>query len=211
VYENGAIITTMKDAQDVARSPGQVTAFSLRVRKTSDDAGAEVERVRQKIQALIDPATKEPYRLEVRRPEEYLAEAPHIQIAKAMAWVVSLIALLIGVISMLNTMAMSVLERTQEIGILRAVGWPRRRVMIMVLGESVLLALAAAAVGVVGAIAATYLLALSPRASGFIAGGIAPGIILQGFGITVLIGLLGGAYPAIRAARLLPTEAIRHD
>lgn len=211
VYENGAIITPMRDAQDVARSPGEVTAFSLRVRRTSGDPDADVERVRQKIQALTDPATGQPYRFEVKRPGEYLAEAPHLLIARAMAWVVSLIALLIGVISMLNTMAMAVLERTQEIGILRAVGWPRRRVVVMVLGESVLLALAAAAVGAGGAVAVTYLLTLSPRASGFIAGGIAPGIILQGLGITVLIGLLGGAYPAARAARMLPTEAIRHD
>ena len=38
-----------------------------------------------------------------------------------------------------------------------------------------------------------------------------PRVILQGFALTVLIGILGGAYPAFRAARLLPTEAIRHD
>jgi hypothetical protein len=48
---------------------------------------------------------------------------------------VSIVALAIGVISMLNTMVMSVLERTHEIGILRAVGWPRGRVVKMVLGE----------------------------------------------------------------------------
>jgi putative ABC transport system permease protein len=124
---------------------------------------------------------------------------------------VSLIALLIGVISMLNTMAMSVLERTQEIGILRAVGWPRRRVVFMVLGEAVVLGLAAAAVGAVLAVATTYLLTLSPRASAFIEGGIAPWVILQGFGVTILIALIGGAFPALRASRLLPTEAIRHD
>lgn len=211
VYENGSIITPLKDTQDVFPRKGMVTAFSLRVRKSPGNPDDDIDRVREKILALKDKTTDKPYRLAVRRPNEYLDEAPHIQIAKAMAWAVSMIALLIGVISMLNTMAMSVLERTQEIGILRAVGWPRRRVMAMVLGESVLLAVAAAAVGAAGAVAATYLLTLSPRAAAFIEGGIAPAIILQGFGITVLIGLLGGAYPAVRAARLLPTEAIRHD
>ena len=57
---------------------------------------------------------------------------------------VGVIAIAIGVISMLNTMVMSVLERTQEIGILRAVGWPPRRVVTMVLGEALLLGLLAA-------------------------------------------------------------------
>ena len=124
---------------------------------------------------------------------------------------VSAIALVIGVISMLNTMVMSVLERTHEIGILRAVGWPKGRVVRMVLGEALFLGLAAAAVGAAGAVAMTYLLTQFPRVNGFIEGGIAPVVIAEGFGLTALIGLLGGLYPAIRAARLLPTEAIRHD
>ena len=115
---------------------------------------------------------------------------------------VSVIAMAIGVISMLNTMAMSVLERTQEIGILRAVGWTRWRVVRMVLGEAVMLGLAAAVVGTVGAIVATHVLAASPKVNGFIEAGIAPVVIAQGIGLTVLIGLIGGAYPAIRAARL---------
>jgi putative ABC transport system permease protein len=99
----------------------------------------------------------------------------------------------------------------KEIGILRAVGWPPARVVRMVLGESVLLSLAGAALGTVGAVALTYLLTLSPRVSGFIQGGIAPVVIAQGLAITLAIGLVGGLYPALRAARLLPTEALRHD
>jgi putative ABC transport system permease protein len=103
------------------------------------------------------------------------------------------------------------MERTQEIGILRAVGWPRFRVIRMVLGEAVILALAAAIFGTLGAVAGTYLMALSPRVSGFIEPGIPLSVVAMGTAITVAIGLLGGAYPAFRAAQLQPTEAIRHD
>ena len=60
-------------------------------------------------------------------------------------------------------------------------------------------------------VGAAFVLALVPRTSGFIEGGIALRVIATGFAITIVIGLLGGAYPAFRAARLLPTEAIRHD
>ncbi|WP_439622761.1 ABC transporter permease [Gemmata sp.] len=210
LYENGCIITNLKEYQDLSGRKRKVTGFSLRVNKTSPDPDADVEAVRQKILALRDAEGK-PYRVAVERPEKYLNNSAHLRIAKAMAWVVSLVALLIGVISMMNTMAMAVLERTQEIGILRAVGWPRGRVVRMVLGEAILLGVAAAVVGAVGAVVTTHLLALSPKVNGFIEGGVAPSVVAQGFAITVAIGLLGGAYPALRAARLLPTEAIRHD
>lgn len=210
VYENGCIVTNLKEYQDLSGQKRVVTGFSLRVKKSSANPDDDVEAARQKIIALKD-ADGKPYRVAIERPEKYLNNSVHLRIGKAMAWVVSLVAMLIGVISMLNTMAMSVLERTQEIGILRAVGWPRTRIIRMVLGEAVMIGMAAAAVGAVGAVAATHLLALSPKVNGFIQGGVASHIIVQGFVITVVIGLLGGAYPAFRAARLLPTEAIRHD
>lgn len=210
VYETGGVLTLLKDYQEASGRRGVVTGFSVRVRRTSDNPDADVEAVRRKIQALTDDAGK-PLRLAADRPQKYLDDATHLKVTGAMAWMVSAIAILIGVISMLNTMAMSVLERTQEIGILRAVGWPRGRVIRMVLGEAVVLALASALCGTVGAIAGTHLMVLSPRVSGFIEPGIPMSVVAMGTGITLLIGLLGGAYPAFRASRLLPTEALRHD
>ena len=106
---------------------------------------------------------------------------------------------------MLNTMAMSVLERTQEIGILRAVGWPRGRVIRMVLGEAVLSALAAAAVGH-GRGRRRHLCPHALAAGERVHRGRASLRIGDRPGVRAspsLIGLLGGAYPAFRAARLL--------
>ncbi len=210
LFENGCIITVLNEYQELSGRKNKVTGFSLRVHKTSPNPDEDVEAVRQKILALTDKDGK-PFRVTIERPQKYLNDAVHLKITKAMAWVISFVALFIGVISMLNTMAMSVLERTQEIGILRAVGWPRGRIIRMVLGEAVFLGVASALIGAIGAIITTHLLALSPKVNGFIEGGIAPWVIVQGFAITVTIGLIGGAYPAFRAARLLPTEAIRHD
>ena len=70
-----------------------------------------------------------------------------------MAWVTSAVALVIGAVGMLNTMVMSVFERTREIGILRAIGWGRWRVVRMILMESILLSLTGGMVGTAGAIA----------------------------------------------------------
>ncbi len=156
-----------------------MTGFSVRVRKTTDNPDAEIESVRQRILALTEENGK-PVRLSVQTTGEYVQSASHIRLTRAMVWMVSVIAIVIGVISMLNTMAMSVLERTQEIGILRAVGWTRWRVIRMVLGEAVMLGVASAVVGTIGAIVATHVLAASPKVNGFIEAGIAPVVIVAG-------------------------------
>jgi putative ABC transport system permease protein len=180
------------------------------VAKSKEHSEADVEAVRQRILALKDDNGK-PIRLSVQTVEDYLKTASHITMTRAMVWMVSVISILVGVIGVLNTMIMSVLERTQEIGILRAVGWPKSRIIRMVLWEAIFLGLAAATVGTLGAYIVTYVLTLFPKVNGFIAAEIAPVVIAEGFGLTLLIGLFGAVYPAIRAARLLPTEAIRHD
>lgn len=208
VFEDGAVTLTLADAQELTGK--KVTGFSVRVAKSAPGSLAEVEAVQQKVEALRDPSDPS-VRLSARTPDSYVNSVTHLRITRAMAWMVSAMGMLIGVIGMLNTMVMSVVERTQEIGILRAVGWPPGRVVRMILGESLLLGLAAAAVGTAGAVAVSYALTLFPQVNGFVEGGIAPVVMAEGLGITLLIGLLGGLYPSVRAARLLPTEAIRHD
>jgi putative ABC transport system permease protein len=209
VFEDGSAIIPLEDGRNLTHS--QVTAFSVRVAKTSlDAADAEVDAVRKQIIALHDPEDPS-VSLEARTPAEYVASLTHLKMIRAISWLISAIAVVIGVIGLLNTMAMSVLERTQEIGILRAVGWPPFRVIRMVLGEATLLSLSAATLGTICAAGGMYLLTLSPKVNGFIESGLSLRVIVEGFAITILIGLLGGVYPAVRAARLLPTEAIRHD
>ncbi len=210
VFETGGVVVLMADYQQLSGRKGKVTGFSLRVKKSEATADADVEAVRQQLLALQVGSGKR-QKLSAERPQKYLDNAAHLKLVRAMAWMVSAIGILIGVISMLNTMVMSVLERTQEIGILRAVGWPRNRVVRMVLLEAVVLGVVSAVVGAVGALGVTHLLALSPTVNGFIEGGIPLVVAAQGVAIATLIGLLGGAYPAFRAAQLLPTEAIRHD
>ena len=210
VHEDGSVAMTLKEAQRLAGRPGKVTGFSVRIEKSPGDRDGSIEAVRRQILALTDDKGR-PARISAKPAPEYVASVSHLKMVRAMAWLVSAIGMLIGVISMLNTMIMSVLERTQEIGILRAIGWPRSRVFRMILTEAVLISVAAAVLGAIGATAATYLLTLSPKVNGFIEGGIAWSVILEGTGLSVLIALVGGAYPAIRAARLLPTEALRHE
>jgi putative ABC transport system permease protein len=208
VFEDGGAILSLDDARKLTAK--RVTGFSVRVDPNASNREALIENVRQQIEALRDPEDPT-VRLSAQPPESYVNSLSHLKLIRAMTWMVAVVALVMGVVSMLNTMVMSVMERTQEIGILRAVGWPRGRVMRMILGESLGLGVVAAVVGILGAAAALYLLTLSPQVNGFVESGLAFSVALRGFVITAVIGLIGGTYPAFRAARLLPTEAIRHD
>jgi putative ABC transport system permease protein len=131
--------------------------------------------------------------------------------AHGMAWVTSIIAVAVGGIGTLNTMIMSVVERVREISVLRAIGWRKSRVIRMIVGESLMISLAGAAVGALAAAALTWWLSTQPTASIFMEGSIAPVVYLKGFVLAVLVGLIGGFYPAVRASRLLPAEGLRHE
>ena len=94
---------------------------------------------------------------------------------------------------------------------MRAVGWSRVRLLGMVLGEALLLSLTGAAVGIGAARLVVGWLAGVPQTSGFVSGGLSPVVIAEGLGLTLLMAMIGGVWPAYRAAGLQPTEALRHE
>jgi ABC-type antimicrobial peptide transport system permease subunit len=106
---------------------------------------------------------------------------------------------------------MAVFERTREIGVLRALGWNRRRVLSMILGESILVCLAGGAMGIL--LGWLLLLGLSQVTvlMGTRTGNIGFGLIVQAMSVVLVMGLVGGSYPAWRASRLLPVEALRYE
>jgi putative ABC transport system permease protein len=201
-WENGSIVIPLSELQRLTDRPGQVTFVNVMLDGPSTQEN--VEAAIQAIEGLDD-------RLSAMPTEDFVQTDARIRMAGAMAWMTSTIALVIGAIGMLNTMMTSVFERTREIGILRALGWKQSRIVRMILLESVLLSLSGAALGIVGAIALTWWMSQLPAAAGTISPRIGVGVIVQGFAIAVVIGFLGAAYPAYRGARLLPTEALRHE
>jgi putative ABC transport system permease protein len=182
--------------------PGQVTGFNVIVEHPSDHAA--VQRIRRQIEQMAPG-------LHVMTTAEHVRSLTEIQMAKAMSWLTSAVALLIGAFGMANTMIMSVHERTREIGILRAVGWRRGRVVRLVLMESVAISLVGALIGGLGAGILVRVLTLVPTVSGLISGRIPAVVFGYGLGIAIVVGLLGGLLPAYRAATLLPTAALRYE
>jgi putative ABC transport system permease protein len=114
------------------------------------------------------------------------------------------VALLVGAIGVANIMVISVLERRSEIGLRRALGATRGQIRAQFLAEAILLSLAGGVIGVIAGVAAT---AVYAHARGW-AVVIPPQAWAGGLAATLLIGALAGLLPAIRAARLSPTQAL---
>jgi putative ABC transport system permease protein len=200
VYENGGAIVLLSELQRLDNKPNEISGFTITAEKPIDDKGLEelAERIRQ-----LQPGLK------VTKSKDFVNSVQEIKMSNAVAWITSVIALIIGAIGMLNTMIMSVFERTKEIGTLRAIGWRRSRIIQMIIGESVLLSIGGAIMGSVAGLALVKLLTKLPMASGVVSGEISTPVFVEGFLVAIIVGAAGSIYPALWGANLLPTEALR--
>jgi len=121
------------------------------------------------------------------------------------------ISLLVGGIGIMNIMLVTVTERTREIGIRKAVGAKRRDILLQFLIESAILSFSGGLVGILVGWGLSRLIGTIPIAGQTMHTTITPDIILLAVSVTVLIGLFFGIYPAFRAARLNPIEALRYE
>jgi putative ABC transport system permease protein len=164
---------------------------------------SRLETVRGLLAATANPPA--PNEVEVSRPSDALAAKQATgQAFAGLLLGVGAVALLVGGVGVANTMVISVLERRPEIGLRRALGATRGQIRLQFLAESLLLSALGGAGGVLLGIAvtagyATYRLWPWVIPSWALGGGLAA---------TVVIGGVAGLYPAVRAARLAPTEAL---
>jgi putative ABC transport system permease protein len=134
---------------------------------------------------------------------------------------IAAISLLVGGVGVMNTMYTSILERTREIGIMKAVGAKDRHVLNLFLIESGLMGIIGGAIGTlfgigVSTAAGRFMmggaLAFGPMMEGgSFAAGFSPGLILGALAFSFVLGAISGALPARRAAKLRPVEALRYE
>jgi len=128
-----------------------------------------------------------------------------------MVWVIALLTVFIGGVIVMNTMWMTVMERTREIGVLRAVGWPRGRIMRMILIEATGVGVLACIVGTLAGLVLAEISTLLPVTSQFVRPVYDLPPFLLASTVAIVLSLLGAAIPAMRATRISPAEALRYE
>ena len=189
--------------------PGVVTEFQIRAAESVHDDAALTQLCR-KIESLRN-AHDQSLGLKAQSTHEFVDTATESKLGTAMAWATSAIVLSLSLAAMLNTMLMSVMERTVELGVLRAVGWRRSRVIRMILGESVVMSLIGAGIGSLAAWILVRALSHWPSTSLFVPTSLSGEALALGFSAAIVAGVAGSFYPAFRAASVPPIEALRYE
>jgi len=204
--EAGAVIIPLDQLQQLSALQGKVAAFHVRLRPAP--AGEAQEQYIKRAQAQIEAALPG---LHAVPAAERAANNQLVVLAHAVAWGTSSIALIVGILGIVNTMAMSVFERTREIGILRALGWKSGRIMLLIEIEAATLGLIGGLLGIGVGWGSLRLLSTMPQTASIVSASVSPLHLLEALGIAILAGLLAGLIPAWRGAHLSPVEALRHD
>ncbi|HUD74194.1 MAG TPA: FtsX-like permease family protein [Terracidiphilus sp.] len=204
--EAGAVIMPLDQIQKLGSLQGKVTAFHVRLQPAP--MGEAPEHYLARAQVQIETALPG---LRAIPAAERASNNQLVLLAHAAAWGTSSIALLIGILGIANTMAMSVFERTREIGILRALGWKRWRVMLLIQMEAAVLGLAGGIVGIAVGWGCLRVLAALPQTASIVSASFPLLLLVEALGMAVAAGLAAGFIPAWRGAHLSPVEALRHD
>ncbi len=196
--ELGGVIS-LRDAQNFIGKARKVTILGVSVQDPIEAPG------------LVERINAEYPEIHASLSGDFADQMPDMENADAMLGAISVLAVAAGGIGVLNTMLMSVFERTREIGVFRALGWGRIRILRLILEEGVLLGLLGGILGVLTAFIMVFLLGRVQMLSGSLEPVWHAGMFLRAFMVSLLLGLLGGLYPAWRATRLQPVEALRYE
>jgi len=198
-FEDGGGVVSLSDAQVIFQKPRQVTFLEVQVRDPT-----QLDGVKTRIERLFRDLT-------VTEASDVADDQVTVQSMRAMAWGIGLIAVLIGGLGMMNTMVMAVFEQTREIGVLRAVGWRRGRVLRLIMNQSLVLSALGGLSGIGIGLGLVWLINRTPAISSYAPGVVKPQLLIQGMIVALVLGTVGGLYPAWRAAGLSPIEALRYD
>lgn len=194
----GAVMSNVVLEEILQQKDGSVYMGFLYLRP-----GAEPDRVRKAVDARFP-------HLEAMKTEEFTSFYDQLEYIDWFVWIISLVSVAVGGLGVLNTLLMSVSERTREIGTLRAVGWSQRRVLRLILGEGMLISAIGGLLGLaIGVAGAEILIRFAP--AGTLSTRYAVPLFLQAFAVAVGLGFAGALFPAWRASRLSPIEALKYE
>jgi len=201
VVENGSVILSLPLLQEITGNQGKVSVIDLRVTPGTSKEG--MTRLCEQINGLVPEAR-------AVIADEHIRDSQAYRIVSAMSWGTSLLAVLVGVLGVMNTMLMTIFERTQEICVLLAIGWKRGRIVRMVLWESALLGFLGGVGGVLLGVVGVKLLITTPAIRGLLEPELSPQLLVMAVAIAVVVGVFSGIYPAWRSSRFTPSHALHY-
>lgn len=199
VVENGSVILSLPLLQQLTGNEDKINIIDLRV--TPGTSREELTRLCEQITALVPEAR-------AVIAGEHIRDSQAYRMIRAMSWGTSLLAVLVGVLGVMNTMLMTVFERTQEICVLLAIGWKRSRIVRMILWESALLGFLGGIGGVLVGIVGVQILVHTPAIRGLLEPDLNLELLVSAVAIAVVVGVFSGLYPAWRSSRLTPSHAL---
>jgi putative ABC transport system permease protein len=205
--DNRAIAPARSPIQKVVNPRGVIDNIVIQTLDPQDIPAAMVElEAILRVENRLRPG--EPNNFELETAEDSLSFWDRIStiLFMALPGLVG-ISLVVGGIVIMNIMLVSVMERTREIGVRKAIGARRRDIVVQVIIESATLSGAGAFLGVLVGVGLTWVVAtVSPMPAA-----VAPQWVTLGVALGVAVGMVAGVYPAARAARLDPVDALRYE
>jgi len=201
LVENGSIMLSLPLLQEITGNQGKINIIDLRV--TPGTSKAEMAQLCEQITGLVPEAR-------AVIADEHIRNSQAYRMISAMSWGTSLLAVLVGVLGVMNTMLMTIFERTQEICVLLAIGWKRSRIARIVLWESALLGFLGGVGGVLIGVVGVKLILTRPAIRGLLEPELNPQLLLMSVAIAVVVGVFSGIYPAWRSTRFMPSHALHY-
>jgi putative ABC transport system permease protein len=196
-YQDSGAFVPLASAQAISGRQGEATTIPVKL-----DVGTRPATARQVI------ARRFPGILVISDAEEATRAGANGQLISKAALVIAVLALVIGGIGVMNTMLMAVIERRAEFALLSAVGWSGLQVAGRVLIEGVITTIIGAAIGLVLGVLGAQLLVNALGAQTFVSPDVTAWDMGRALLVGVLIGILGGLYPAWRAAHVSPAHVL---
>jgi putative ABC transport system permease protein len=193
------IVVRLADLEQLAMRSNQVTWFHLALKR--EQGGADVGRLTHEIEALG--------RYVVAPTDQLLRNDRNYEFLQAISRAISVIALLMGSLSVGSALMMAVTERRREIGIMMAIGWSDVRIRTSLVAEGAALGLSGGVLAIPLVLLASLLFRHLPGIGEILSFKLTGPVALSGICAAMLLSAIGALYPAVAATRMSPSQALR--
>jgi putative ABC transport system permease protein len=199
IINRGLVLLALPDLQKISARPDQVTIIHVNIERGK--APANLTQVKRAIETLGN--------LTASTANDVLDKDRNFAVLDAVSLAISIIAVVMGAIYVLNALVMATQERTREIGIFAAIGWSKARVMASIVIEGMLMCVFGCGLGLLLSFGAALAFPHIPAIGNLVSFAPSAALIAPVLAAAFVLCVLGSLFPAWRAVRMLPAEALR--